>query len=664
MTHLPPEVPSVLLSALKVTVLFCAAWVALGLLRRGSPGTRHRIASLALAGGLLVPALAAVVPAWGVLPRPGTLAVEGRAPEPTPSDGWSRSAAPREDVPPAVDAGGNPGHAAAVGTMDRDALPWRPGLIAASIWAAVALGLLAFLALQVASTSRFVRRAQAVEDPRWTARLDELRRGLGIGRAVSLRLAGPGEMPFTWGVRRPVVVLPAEARSWSDGRARAVLGHELAHAARWDVPLIVLARVTCALHWFNPLCWMLHRRQRSDGEHACDRLALALGFRPADYAEHLLETAVAARKTQAIAPVMAARSQLEGRIMTILESESRTLRRPATAAPLLLGLALLLPVASAGWSSPADPREVSPAGAQSDTAAFRQRLQELNVDPADLQSVRAYLYDRSALTRAACVWALGTNGDPRAVEPLVAALVDPDPTVRQWAARGFLVRREGDERAVQPLAMAAGDRDGQVREWVVRAIPHLAGEHAAGTIEARLGDELAEVRQWAVRALPTTHREVAPELIRPRLQDPDAEVREWTVRALGHVGAGGLGVDLIERLEDESRDVREWAVRTLGSVGDAAAVAPLIERTLDPDAEIREWAVRSLGEIGDPRLVAPLIHRCTDPEPEVREWAVRVLGDHGDPAAVGALELRLEDGDEEVREWARRAVEELRGDRE
>ncbi len=214
-------------------------------------------------------------------------------------------------------------------------------------------------------------RNKRVSDDLLLVLLRDLKGDLGITRDVSLLLADEGQMPMTFGFLRPCVVLPADAMAWSAERRRIVLLHELAHVKRHDVAWQIVARMGCAVYWFHPLVWWALGRMRMDRELACDDCVLAAGHKASGYATHLLEIARVHRSCSPFATAalsMARRSQLEGRLLAVLDSgRTRTPLGPARAAGLLLStiaavtaLGVIRPalraeptVASSGGATPA-----------------------------------------------------------------------------------------------------------------------------------------------------------------------------------------------------------------------------------------------------------------------------------------------------------------------
>jgi HEAT repeat protein len=100
--------------------------------------------------------------------------------------------------------------------------------------------------------------------------------------------------------------------------------------------------------------------------------------------------------------------------------------------------------------------------------------------------------------RAAAAYALGQIGDPRAVEPLIAALGDESSDVRQDAA--YALGEIKDPRAVEPLIAALKDWHSNVRKAAAKALVKI-GTPAVELLIAALRDEDERVRQAAAEAL-------------------------------------------------------------------------------------------------------------------------------------------------------------------
>ena len=140
---------------------------------------------------------------------------------------------------------------------------------------------------------------------------------------------------MTWGLFRPIVLLPQDAPHWTDTRLQVVLLHELAHVRRCDWALQLLAEVLRAVCWLNPLAWLAASRLRSESERASDDEVLRAGVAGAEYASHLLALARAARNRrhgvlEHAATAMARatpRSSIERRVEAMLNTHLN--RRPA-----------------------------------------------------------------------------------------------------------------------------------------------------------------------------------------------------------------------------------------------------------------------------------------------------------------------------------------------
>lgn len=320
----------------RTTLVLLLALGATTLLRRASAATRHLVWTVALAGVLVLPFLDRVVPQWRVVPVPAELAPVA-----------AHTAAPVAE--PVV--AGEPAHfvapasAAPASEPRTDWMMWIVG-----VWAAGGVLLLARLVAGVLRIWWVERRSAELADERWISLTDGLARRLRLGRMVTLLRGENASVPMTWGIVRPVVLLPAEADGWTEERRTVVLAHELAHIRRWDALTQWIAHLAVAVHWYNPLVWAAARRLRQEREQACDDAVLALGARPAVYADHLLDIvrSLGTASGPAAALAMARRSQFEGRLLAILDvAVPRTgVGKAVWLATMLGGTALILPLAA------------------------------------------------------------------------------------------------------------------------------------------------------------------------------------------------------------------------------------------------------------------------------------------------------------------------------
>lgn len=276
---------------------------------------------------------------------------------------------------------------------------------------------------------------------------------LADARGVSLPVelleheAVPG--PMTFGIRRPVIVLPLDAREWSEAELRRALMHEIEHIQRGDWLMQIVARTVAAVYWFHPLVWTAWRRLGLEAERSCDD-AVVISEDSADYAEQLVSLAqrMSATPTQPMLG-MANRSDLSTRVTAVLDDRLRRGRAGFTFAAGTVAAAALLVLTVApvrAIAKQSDERDIIKAklaaleaearaaqGLQGDERAVvlrkigeekaaveRRKLEEAKGRRAEPRKVRAM--DR-ALYEAA------QEGDFEGVKEMVAAGANPSATI-------------------------------------------------------------------------------------------------------------------------------------------------------------------------------------------------------------------------------------------
>jgi len=171
---------------------------------------------------------------------------------------------------------------------------------------------------------------------------DRLRQEVNLRSPISLLCAAGIETPLTAGLLRHRIILPANAEHWSSETAEAVLRHEIAHIARADNAVNLLASIVLVLHWFDPLAWFAQHRLRREAEFACDDAVLNGGVRPSTYARILLSLAprTAGAGLPRCEPVTPFACQAKLRLQTLLNPEVNR-RRPGRLATAVFSTLLL-----------------------------------------------------------------------------------------------------------------------------------------------------------------------------------------------------------------------------------------------------------------------------------------------------------------------------------
>jgi len=297
-------------AAIKASAVVLVGLVAAACLKRQSAALRHWILATAVACAWLALPLSAGMPSWfqaSVWPAPSGVLVPDESPlggssyvVETPDDSVSSSFAVRLGTPS----------------------PWnRPSGALWWIWIVGSVSSAGALLVGLMRLRWLASRAREVDALGWTQAADELRGTRGLSTRARLLQSDHPSLLVTWGWRRPTIVIPVGAETWSAERIRVVLAHEGAHISRSDWAVQVAAELLRAAVWFNPLVWLICRRLRDESERACDDAVLAQGTDAAVYAGHLVDLArgVQGALTRALpAPAMARPCSLEGRIVAML----------------------------------------------------------------------------------------------------------------------------------------------------------------------------------------------------------------------------------------------------------------------------------------------------------------------------------------------------------
>ncbi len=100
------------------------------------------------------------------------------------------------------------------------------------------------------------------------AMLNEVKKELKIKRHIKIRMSRDIQSPMLVGVLFPVIYIPC--REIPDENMRMVFLHELTHYKRKDLAFKWLSLFVNAVHWFNPLAYLLCANVSESCEISCD----------------------------------------------------------------------------------------------------------------------------------------------------------------------------------------------------------------------------------------------------------------------------------------------------------------------------------------------------------------------------------------------------------
>lgn len=144
------------------------------------------------------------------------------------------------------------------------------------VWIGVAV---LWLAYQLLKQNRFMTRMKensVVISDGFRDAIDASKQAVGLRHLPDIRLSENVSGPMVTGVRKPMILLPADFETrFSADQRRFALIHEMAHIKRGDLWVAFVVLTVRALFWPNPLVHYAAHKLRVDQEAACDASVVA-----------------------------------------------------------------------------------------------------------------------------------------------------------------------------------------------------------------------------------------------------------------------------------------------------------------------------------------------------------------------------------------------------
>lgn len=266
--------------------------------------------------------------------------------------------------------------------------------------------------------------------------------------------------------------------------------------------------------------------------------------------------------------------------------------------------------------------------------------------------------------------ALAACGDPDVLIVLLEQLARPSRHLAALdAVETFFRGHEPDPRAVEPLIAALEIEDSQVRVRILRLLGELGQARALDALRGFLGSSDPAVRLAAIQSLGKLGDPAGSDALLELLQEDDVSVRHAAARALSDAAGLEATRALFELLGSRHPTDRHAVLEALG--GALARLPPddlegheraaireaLVALVRTADASLSDAAIETLGRWSAPEAAESLRALLTPATPEGRArrivWALRehgplsllrdALGDRrtGAPAALALGERHL-----------------------
>lgn len=210
----------------------------------------------------------------------------------------------------------------------------------AALQVAAVAGLLARLVWLALGTLRLRRLRRRATDA--AIGFDDLKSA--IGTAPPILWSSDVRHPVTFGVFRPIILLPAAIKAIDLPAQRAIVAHELHHVRRRDWCWVIAEEIVRSVFWFHPAMWWLVSRVQLARETVVDELSILATNARRTYLDTLL--AFADDTSLGSSPAFSARRHLFHRVMLLSKEGGMSSIRIA-----ITSGALLVALAAGSWSA-------------------------------------------------------------------------------------------------------------------------------------------------------------------------------------------------------------------------------------------------------------------------------------------------------------------------
>ena len=170
-----------------------------------------------------------------------------------------------------------------------------------------------------------------------------------LKRPVLVRQSDRISTPLTYGIFRPVILMPKKTDWKNEKQLQYILTHEYVHIYRYDTVRKLLAACALCVHWFKPYVWVMYRLFNRDIELACDESVIRQFGEKSKSAYSLMLINMEAAKS-GLLPFCNnfSKNAVEERITAIMKMKKTSLFAICIAAMLIVGVTTTFATSAAG----------------------------------------------------------------------------------------------------------------------------------------------------------------------------------------------------------------------------------------------------------------------------------------------------------------------------
>lgn len=180
-----------------------------------------------------------------------------------------------------------------------------------------------------------------------------------IWRYIQIRQSDKIVAPLTYGMFRPVILLPKETDWTNETQLRYILSHEFVHIRRFDILIKLLIATALCIHWFNPLVWMMYVLANRDIELSCDETVVRTFGEPIKSAYALTLIGLEEKKSR-LTPLINnfSKNSIEERIVSIMKMNRTSLIGIVMTFVVITGTTIVFATNAASTETPVHDRMV------------------------------------------------------------------------------------------------------------------------------------------------------------------------------------------------------------------------------------------------------------------------------------------------------------------